>query len=124
MLGILVRKNRQNVRKSLNSLNSPFCPYHRNRSRELSKGWEVELEMKWIVAWREGGKVSIAQEEFSRRELASAFQANYAVKSIAPFYPQKPQGNGAFNFTSDMSIRLPPLCDYGLYLQTCFLFSS
>ena len=60
--------------------------------------------MKWIVARRE---VSIAQEEFSRRELASAFQANYAVKSIAPFYPQKPQGNGAFNFTSDMSIMLP-----------------
>ena len=51
--------------------------------------------------------MSIAQEEFSRRELASAFQANYAVKSIAPFYPQKPQVNGAFNFTSDMSIMLP-----------------
>ena len=58
--------------------------------------------------------VSIAQEEFSRRELASAFQANYAVKSIALSYPQKPQGNGAFNFNfSDMSIML----------QICFLFS-
>ena len=57
--------------------------------------------------------MSIAQEEFSRREFASAFQANYAVKSIAPSYSQKPRGNGAFNFTSDMSIML----------QICFLFS-